>query len=307
MRRRQFLTLLGGLAVSPHAVRAQQGERMRRIGVLMAIVEGDPEYQAFLGAFRDGLQKLGWTEAGNIRIDYRWTGAETDAIQRFAKELVALQPDLILSSSTATTAALLKLTRTIPIIFTIAVDPIGSGFVASLPRPGGNVTGFINLDPNMVGKWLELLKEIAPHVTRVAAVYRPQTAPYFEIYLRPFKIAAQSLGMEAIVTPVSDMAGFESVCAAEASQPNSSIVLVPDPYMSAHRLEIASVAARHRLPSVYYNRAFADAGGLMSYGNDIADNYRRAAAYVNRVLRGEKPSELPVQFPAKFDLVINLK
>ena len=308
MRRREFITLLGGATVAwPLAARAQQSERVRRIGVLIAFPESDPEYQADVSAFRDGLQKLGWTEGRNIQIDSRWAGPEPEVIQRYAKELIARQPELILSSSTPTTAALLQLTRTIPIIFAVAVDPIGSGFVASLSRPGGNVTGFINLDPNMIGKWLELLKEIAPHVTRVAAVYHPETAPYFEIFAHPFKTAAQSLGVEAIVAPVHDMSGFESVCAAQARQPNGAIVLVPDPYMLAYRSEVTSVAARHRLPTVYYNRAFVDAGGLLSYGNDIRDNYRRAATYVDRVLKGEKPSELPVQFPVKFELVLNLK
>jgi putative ABC transport system substrate-binding protein len=307
MRRREFITLLGSAAAWPLAARAQQAERVRRVGALIAFAESDPEYQAHVGVFRDGLQKLGWTEGRNIQIDYRWAGPELDVIQRFAKELVALHPELILSSSTSTTAALLQQTRTVPIIFAVAVDPIGSGFVASLSRPGGNVTGFINLDPNMVGKWLELLKEIAPSVTRVAAVYHPETAPYFEIYVHPFKTAAQSLGVEAIVAPVRDMSEFESVCAAQARQPNGAIVLVPDPYMLAHRSEVTSVAARHRLPAVYYNRTFVDAGGLLSYGNDIRDNYRRAATYVDRVLKGEKPSELPVEFPVKFELMLNLK
>ena len=308
MKRREFITLLGGAAVSwPLAVRAQQSGRMRRIGALMAFSESDSEYQANVNAFRDGIQKLGWTEGRNIQIDFRWAGPEIEIIQRFAKELVALQPELILSSSTSTTAALLQQTRTIPIIFTVVVDPIGSGFVASLSRPGGNATGFINLDPNMVGKWLDLLKELAPHVTRVVAVYHPETAPYFEIYLKPFKTAAQSLGLEAIVASVHDMSGFESVCAAQARQPNSGIVLVPGPYMITHRTDITSLAARHRLPAVYFNRAFAEAGGLLSYGNDILDNYRRAATYVDRVLKGEKASELPVQFPVKFELVLNLK
>jgi putative ABC transport system substrate-binding protein len=308
MKRREFITLLGSAAAAwPLAARGQQSSRMRRVGALMAFAESDPEYQANVGAFRDGMQKLGWTEGRNIQIDYRWAGPETETIQRFAKELVALQPELILSSSTSTTAALLQQTRTIPIIFTVVVDPIGSGFVASLSQPGGNVTGFINLDPNMIGKWLELLKEIAPHVTRVVAVYHPETAPYYEIYLNPFKTAAQSLGVEAIVAPVHDISGFESVCAAQARQPNGGIVLVPDPYMITHRADITSLAARHRLPAVYFNRAFAEVGGLLSYGNDILDNYRRAATYVDRVLKGEKASELPVQFPVKFELVLNLK
>ena len=311
MKRREFITLIGGGAASlllwPLAARAQQGSGVRRIGALMAASENDPEYQAFLAAFREGLQKLGWAEGRNIQIDTRWAGLDTEATRRFAKELVGLAPDLILSSSTFTTAALLQQTRTIPIIFANIVDPVGSGFVASLPRPGGNVTGFINLEPSMVGKWLELLKEIAPRVARVAAVYHPQTAPYVQIYLDPFKATAPSFGIETIVAPVRDMSEFESVCAAQARQPNGGLFVVPDPYMIAHRSEVASLAARYRLPAVYINRAFADAGGLLSYGNDILDNYRRAASYADRILKGEKPGELPAQFPVKFELVINLK
>jgi len=311
MKRREFIALLGGAAASlllwPLAARAQQSSGMRRIGALMAASENDAEYQGFLAAFREGLQKLGWAEGRNIQIDARWAGLDTEATRRLAKELVGLQPDLILSSSTFTTAALLQQTRTIPIIFANIVDPIGAGFVASLPRPGGNVTGFINLEPSMVGKWLELLKEIAPRVMRVAAVYHPETAPYVQIYLDPFKATAPSFGIETIVAPARDMSKFESICVAQARQLNGGLFVVPDPYMLAHRSEVASLAARYRLPAVYINRAFADAGGLLSYGNDILDNYRRAASYADRILKGEKPGELPVQFPVKFELVINLK
>jgi putative ABC transport system substrate-binding protein len=308
VRRRQFITLLGGMAVvCPFAARAQQPERIRRIGVLMMYAESDAQAQALVAVFRAGLRDLGWTEDHRLRLDYRWATSDSESIQRSAKELVALQPVLILSSSTPTTASLLQQTRTIPIIFANIVDPVGSGFVASLPRPGGNVTGFLNLETSMTGKWLELLKEIAPRVARVAIVFNPSTAPYAEIYLTPFNAAAASLGMETIVAPVRDMTELDTVIAAQARDPNGGLMLMPDGFMFAHHAEIASLAARYRLPAVSSYRAFAKAGGLLSYGNDILDNYRRAATYADRILRGEKPSELPVQFPVKFELVINLK
>jgi putative tryptophan/tyrosine transport system substrate-binding protein len=308
MKRREFITLLGGAAAAwPLAVRAQQTERVRRIGVLMSFAESDPEAQAWLAAFREGLQKLGWTEGRNVRIDYRWVMFDLVSIQRSAKEVVALQPDLILSASTPVTASLLRETRTIPIIFTNIVDPVGSGFVKSLSRPGGNITGFLNLEPSMGGKFLELLKEIAPKVARVAMFFNPVTAPYADIYLNPLKAAATSFGVEVIVAPVRDMTELETIIAALAREPNGGLIPMPDGSMNAHRAEITSLAARYRLPGVYFNRSFSHLGGLLSYGNDIGDNYRRAAGYVDRILKGEKPSELPVQFPVKFELVINLK
>ncbi len=309
MRRREFITLLGGAAAAwPLAARAQQPERMRRIGVLMAYAESDREGQACVAAFREGLQKLGWTEGRNIRIDTRWaTPGDAEAMQRFAKELVALQPDLILSHNTPTTAALLQQTRTIPIIFANVSDPVGSGFVASFPRPGGNVTGFTNMEPTMAGKWLELLKEIAPRVNRVAFLFNPATAPYAEYYLNPFKAAAASFAVEAIAAPVRDTSELESVIAAQAREPNGGLIVMPDTFTTAHRAEITSLAARYRLPAVYPFRFFTELGGLLSYGNDLLDNFRRAATYADRILKGAKPSELPVQAPVKFELVINLK
>jgi putative ABC transport system substrate-binding protein len=307
MRRREFITLLGGAAAWPNAVHAQQPERMRRIGVLMMYAESDAQAHALVAVFRAGLRDLGWTEDHNIRLDYRWATSDSESIQRSAKELAALQPDLILSSSTPTTASLLQQTRTIPIIFANIVDPVGSGFVASLPRPGGNVTGFLNLEASMTSKWLELLKEIAPRVTRVAIFFNPSTAPYAEIYLTPFNAAAASLGVETIVAPVRDMTELDTVIAAQARDPNGGLMVMPDGFMFAHHAEIASLAARYRLPTVSSYRAFPKAGGLLSYGNDILDNYRRAATYADRILKGEKPSELPVQFPVKFELVVNLK
>ena len=273
----------------------------------MGFAESDREGQAFVAAFREGLQKLGWTEGRNIRIDYRWTALDRELIQQFAKELVALQPDLILTQSTPATAELLQQTRTIPIVFGLLADPIGSGFVASFPQPGGNVTGFVTMQPTMAGKWLELLKEIAPRVARVAMLFNPATAPYAEYWLNPFKAAAASFAVQAIVAPVHDTPELESVVAAQAHEPNGGLIVMPDTFTTEHRSEITSLAARYHLPAVYPYRVFAEFGGLLSYGDDLTDNFRRAASYVDRILKGEKPSELPVQAPVKFELVINLK
>jgi putative tryptophan/tyrosine transport system substrate-binding protein len=309
MRRRRFITLLGGAAVAwPLAARAQQSDRVRRIGVLMAFAESDREGQALVAAFREGLQKLGWAEGRNIRIDYRWaTPGDAESRQRFAKELVALQPDLILSHSTPNTATLLQQTRTIPIVFAQVADPVGSGFVASFPRPGGNVTGFIVMDGLMAGKWLELLKEIAPRVSRVALLFNPATAPFAEIFVKPFKAAAESFAVEAMAAPVHDTSELEATVAAQTRAPNSGLIVMPDSFLNARAVEITSLAARYRLPVVYPYRFYAEHGGLLSYGVDLLDNYRRAATYADRILRGQKPSELPVQAPVKFELVINKK
>ena len=224
-----------------------------------------------------------------------------------AKELVGSQPELIFSTNTPATATLLQQTRTIPIVFVQVTDPVGSGFVASIPRPGGNVTGFITMAPTMASKWVELLKEIAPRVNRVAMLFNPTTATYFEYYLNPFKAAAPSLAVEAIAAPARDVSELESVIAAQARAPNGGLIAMPDSFLNAHRAEATSLAARYRLPAVYAFRQFTEDGGLLSYGNDIVDNYRRAATYVDRVLKGEKPADLPVQAPTKFELVINLK
>jgi putative tryptophan/tyrosine transport system substrate-binding protein len=251
MRRRDFITLLSGAAAWPLAARAQQGDRRRRIGVLMGHAESDPEAQAHFAAFLDGLQKLGWTEGGNTRIDTRWaTPGDAESMQRFAKELVA-KPDLILSNTTPTTTALLRQTRTIPIVFAIVGDPIGSGFVASFPRPGGNVTGFNVSEPTQAGKWVELLKEIAPRVARVAMLFNPASATYAEYWLNPFNAAAASFAVEAISAPVRDGSELDSVVAAQAREPNSGLIAMPDSFTDAHRVEITSLAARYRLPAAY--------------------------------------------------------
>jgi putative ABC transport system substrate-binding protein len=308
LRRRQFITALGGAAVAwPIVAGAQQPERMRRIHVLMAYAESDPEGQALVAAFREGLQKLGWTESRNVRIETRWATADLELMQRFATEIVALQPDLILTQNTPTTAAMLQQTRSIPIIFATGSDPVGSGFVASFARPGGNVTGFIDMEASLASKWLGLLKEIAPRVARVAFLFNPATAPFAEYYLNPFKAAAPSLAVEAIAAPVHDTSSLESVIAAQASEPSGGLIVMPETFLNVHRAEVTSLAARYRLPTVYPWRFYTKLGGLLSYGIDLPDNYGRAAIYADRILKGVKPSELPVQAPVKLLLVINLK
>ena len=308
MRRRDFITLLGGTAaVCPLTVRAQQSERMRHIGVLMAFSENDPEAQSWAGGFREELGKLGWIEGHNIQIDTRWATADVELLQRFAKQLVALQPDLILTGSTPATAAMRQQTNTIPIVFAMVGDPVGSGFVASLSRPGGNLTGFTPIENSLGGKWVELLKEVAPRVARVAMVFDPAMAPFASYYLNPFKAAAATLGMEAMVSPVDDMPALERVVASSAREPNSGLIVMPDAFMIGHHTDITSLVARYRVPTVYPFRIFAEVGGLVSYGSNALDEFRRAASYADRILKGAKPSELPVQTPINFDLVINLK
>ena len=302
--RRELLAALGGAAAWPLAARAQQAERMRRVGVLMSY----PEAQSEFASFMDELRKLGWVEGRNLRIDTRWgIPADPDSMHRFARELVALQPDLILSQSTPATAALLQETRIIPIVFAIVADPVGSGFVASLARPGGNATGFVVTESSLGGKWLELLREIAPRVTRVAALFNPAMAPYAEYYLKPFKAAAPSFAVEAIAAPVRDRSKLASILATQAREPNGGIIVMPDAFTNTYGAEITALAARYGLPAVYPFRYFTEFGGLLSYGVDQADNFRRAATYADRILKGAKPAELPVQAPVKFELVINLK
>jgi putative tryptophan/tyrosine transport system substrate-binding protein len=307
--RREFIfTLSGAVVALPFATHAQQADRVWRIGALMGYAESDPEAQTNVAAFREGLQKLGWTEGHKIRMDTRWVPPENAGPrEQFAKELIALQPDLILSHTTPTTAALLRETRTIPIIFASVSDPIGSGFVATLSRPGGNVTGFTTIEASLGGKWLELLKEIAPHVNRVAFLFNPETATYAEYYLKLFKTAAATFAVQATTAPVRDRSEVESVIATLAGEPNGGLIVMPDSFPIAHRAEITSLAARYRLPAVYPFRIFAEVGGLLAYGVDLSDNFRRAASYADRILKGEKPGELPVQGPAKFEFVINLK
>ena len=309
MQRRQFITLLGGAAMSVSRAATAQSPagKLARIGVLIAHAESDPESQARVAAFREGLLKLGWIDNRTVRIDTRWATDDVERVQRAAQELVASQPDLILSSDATTTKALLRYTHTIPIIFATVVDPVGYGFVASLPRPGGNVTGFINLEGSIAGKWLQLLKEVAPRMRRAAFLFNPATTPSAEILLDSFRTAAASLAVEATGVPVDDSAGLETAIVAHARTPDGGLVLTPSSFMNKRSAQIITLAARFGLPAVYPFRYYAEAGGLLSYGNDQADNYRRAADYADRILKGTKPGEHPVQTPVKFELTVNLK
>jgi putative tryptophan/tyrosine transport system substrate-binding protein len=307
MRRRDFIKgIVGSATTWPVVARAQQIS-VRKIGVLMASAENDPQYQASLAVFWEELRNLGWTEGHNIRADVRWAALNAEAMRRFASDLVALQPDLILSNDTPTTAALLQQTRTIPIVFATVSDPVGSSFVASLAHPGGNASGFSTIESSLGGKWLELLKEVAPHVTRAILLFNPSTAPYFGFVVKSFEAAASSHGVQAITAPVHDMAALEAIITAQAREPNAGLIVLNEDFTIAHRVEIISLAARYQLPTIYPFRFFAELGGLMSYGVDLVDNFRRAAIYADRILKGEKPADLPVQAPSKFQLVINLK
>jgi putative tryptophan/tyrosine transport system substrate-binding protein len=308
VNRRAFISLIGGGAAAawPLAARAQQDDRMRRLGILMAGAESDPQYQADVAVFREGLQKLGWVDGQNIRIEVRWAGFDAETMRRYAKELIALQPDLILSNDTPTTATLLQQTRSVPIVFATVADPVASGFVASFAQPGGNATGFAVYEASLGGKWLELLKEIVPSVSRVVVIFNPATAPFAEYHLKSLNNAATSFGVEARIAHVSDVSELETAVATQAREPNSGLIVLNEDFMIAHRVEIISLAARYRLPAVYPFRFFAELGGLISYGVNLNDNFRRAVPYADRILRGAKPSELPVQAPVKFELVINL-
>src|SRR5437660_8204177 len=266
MRRREFILALGGAAAWPLAVRAQ-GERRRRIGVLMGWPESDHRAQSWVAALREELRKLGWTEGRNIEIDTRWAAADVEPMKRFAKELIALQPDLMVTGSTPATAAMLEQTHIIPIVFVLVADPVGSGFVASYPRPGGNVTGFTSIEPTMAGKWLELLKDIAPRVVRVVFLFNPQTATYAQGYLSPFKAAAGSLGVQAVIAPVHDMSEVEFLISTSA--PNSGVLVMPDIFTESHRAEIAALAVRYGMPTVNWSRSFTEVGGLLSYGSYV--------------------------------------
>jgi ABC-type uncharacterized transport system substrate-binding protein len=304
--RRDFITLLGGAtAMWPLAARAQQGDRMRRIGVLMGIADSTLG-QSYLTALLDGLRVLGWTDGHNARVDIRWAAGSTDQTRAFAKELIDGRPDVIVAQNTQVVAALLLETRTLPIVFVNVTDPVGSGFVTNFSRPGGNVTGFTGFEPSMAGKWLELLKEIAPRVTRAALVFNPEAGPYL-VFLRPAETAAASLGMEVVPTPVHNKFEIEHALDGLAREPNSGLIMLPDNFTAINRELIISRSARYRIPAAYPFRYIPPEGGLISYGVDVADLYRRAAPYVDRILRGAQPADLPVQSPTKFVLGINLK
>jgi len=306
MRRRAFITLLGGAAAWPLAARAQQRERMRRIGVLAAAAEDEPEMKARLAVFRQGLEKLGWSEDRNVRVDTRFAAGRADQFQVLSKELVALKPDAILAHTTPVAAALQRESRAIPIVFISVSDPIGSGFVASLARPGGNLTGVLQYEASITGKWLAMLKEIAPGLARAALLANPKTTAY-DYFRRSAEALAPSLAIELVPSPVENATDIERAIESLVRASNGGLILPPDSTTLLHRDLIISLANRHRLPAVYSLRAYVAAGGLMSYDTNQVEAARLAATYVDRILRGAKPADLPVQAPTKYETVLNLK
>ncbi len=305
MRRRAFITLLGAAAAWPLAARAQQSEQVRRIGVLMHTGADEPEAQARLAAFMQGLQELGWAVGRNMRIDYRWSVGDTARLYKDAAELVALRPEVILAGVGGTTSALLPASRTVPIVYAQGIDPVGNGYADSLARPGGNATGFIQFEYGLAGKWMELLKEITPGVTRVAVLREPGAAAIGQWAI--IQAVAQSLGVELKPIWLPNASEIERTISAFAGSPNGGLIVAVSAAALVHRELIVTLAARHRLPAVYAYRVFVTSGGLITYGPDISSQYRRAAGYVDRILKGEKPGDLPVQAPTKYELVINLK
>jgi putative ABC transport system substrate-binding protein len=307
IKRRDFVALLGGAAVAwPLAARAQPADRMRRIGVLMSTTADDPEGQARIAAFQQGLQQFGWAIGHNVRIDSRWPAGDPERFRRYAAELVALSPDVILATGSAAAAPLLQATRTVPIVFVIVPDPVGAGFVNNLARPGGNATGFIQFEYGISGKWLELLKQIAPGVTRAAILRDPAISAGIGQF-GAIQAVAPSLGVEASPVNVRDPDEIERAVADFARSPNGGLIITGSALAVVHRHLIITLAAKHQLPAIYFQRTLVADGGLISYGADLLDQYRRAAGYVDRILKGEKPADLPVQRPTKYQMVINLK
>jgi putative tryptophan/tyrosine transport system substrate-binding protein len=305
--RRKFIATLSGTAFAwPLAARAQ-GERMRRIGVLMTPAENDPDARSGVEVFRQGLHELGWSEGRNLQIDYRWGGGDVGRIKVFAKELIDLSPDVIVGHTTPSVVALRQETHSIPIVFLTVTDPVGQGFVASLAHPGGNITGFQVFEFSLGAKWMDTLKQIAPSLTRVATFFNPETAPYYPLYLRTIEKAASSFAVELIAVEVHDDAEIERAISTLAREPDGGLIVFPDSFNVVHRQTIIALVERYRLPAIYDFRYFAVDGGLISYGTDEIDLFRRTPTYVDRILKGEKPGDLPVQQPTKFELVINLK
>jgi putative ABC transport system substrate-binding protein len=307
MKRREFITMLGGAALAwPLPARAQQSERVRRVGVLMSSAAGDPDAQLRVTAFENGLRDLGWIKGRNLRLEYRWAD-NADLLRTYATELARMAPDLILANSTPVMAALQEQRPTVPVVFTQVTDPIGQGLVSNLGHPGGNLTGFTSFEFSIGSKWLETLKQVAPHVTRVALLFNPATAPFADLFWRPIEAAAQSFAIAPVSVGARNTDELERMVEAFAREPNGGLMVLPDVSTVNHRALIIALAARLRLPAVYPFRSFVVSGGLLSYGTDVADVFRRAASYVDRILRGTGPGELPIQPPAKYELVINLK
>jgi putative tryptophan/tyrosine transport system substrate-binding protein len=306
MRRRRFIAVLGGATAWPLAGHAQQAARLRRVGAVLLWPENDPMARASVTAFRQALERFGWVESKNLRIDYRFAAGDLTLFEAYATELIGLMPDAILASTPPAVAALSKQTHTIPIVFVLVVDPVGLGFVQSLARPGGNITGFSSYDAPIMGKWLQLLKEVSPSVARVAVIFNPDIAPHAPLFNRTIEAAASSLGMTVRLASVHDDLGIEEAIAAQVREPGGGLVTLPDPFTAAHRDAIVAAAARHSLPLIG-TREFPLAGGLMSYWFNPVDVYAEAASYIDRILKGASPADLPVQQPTKFSLVINLK
>jgi putative ABC transport system substrate-binding protein len=309
VKRRDFITILGGAAVWPLGVRAQQRERVRRLAAVMGgrNADTDMEGRAWFAAFRTALEGLGWVEGRNFRADYRWPSGDMERMETIAKDFVEQKPDVIFAGNTPSVLALLRQTRTIPIVFTNLSDPIGTGIVENLTRPGANATGFTAYEYSLAGKWLELLKEIAPSVTRVAVLFNPEGAPYARHYLSFIERSAPAFGMAVTGAPIRSITEIEAAIEAQARVPGGGLIVLPETFTFTHRAQQIAVAARHRLPAIYALRAQALDGGLLSYGPDTVDLYRRAASYVDRILRGERPGDLPIQQPVKYELLINVK
>jgi putative tryptophan/tyrosine transport system substrate-binding protein len=309
MRRRDFIAgIVSAAAAWPIVAWGQRNERVRRVGVLMGWDESDSASQAWFSGFIHGLSELGWTVGRNLQVDVRWSGDRVDRIRAVAKELVELRPDMILAGGTPATAALQRETRTIPIVFGVVSDPVGDGFVASLPRPGGNLTGFIFTEGAMAGRWLELLKEIAPKIKRAAGIFNPDTAPGGGTYYLPaFEAAAQKLNVAAITAPVRSEVEIDAVMTSLGREPGGGLILMPGSFSVVHRASIILLAARNSVPAVFSTSESAKLGGLISYGPDVGDIFRRAAPYVDRILRGAKPADLPVQLPVKFTMAVNVR
>jgi putative tryptophan/tyrosine transport system substrate-binding protein len=308
MRRREFIALVGGAIVAlPFGAAAQQDEHVRRIGVLMGFAESDPTAQSWVAAFRDALAKLGWAEGSNLRIELRWSAADPDRIRTLAKEVVELRPDAIFDQTTPVTGALARETQTIPIVFVYVADPIGSGFAPSLARPGGSITGFTYLEPTTGGKWVGLLKEIAPRTGHVAVLFNPATTPPLKFYMPSIQAAASSLAVEASSAPVHARDEIEGVITAQARNTGGGLLVMPDVFNDANRELIIALAARSGVPAIYPRPVFAESGGLIAYGADLTEQFRQAAGYIDRILKGANPGDLPIQQPTKFELVINVK
>jgi putative ABC transport system substrate-binding protein len=307
MRRRDFITALSAVAVWPISARAQRAGSVPNIGVLMAGAEASPENGPRIAAFRQALKELGWNEGGNVRIDYRWSGGQSELINRYADELVALAPDVILANSTPVISALKSRTSSLPVVFALAIDPVGLGHVKSLSHPGGNFTGFTFIGVELIGKWMELLRDCSPSLTRASLLFNPATSPAYEAFVREIDASRAPGAVEIAAMPVRSDSEMEAGIRLLGERPNNGLMIGPDPFNQVRIKQIAQLAAQHRVPTVSVYRTFAAAGGLMAYGPDTADVFRRAAAYVDRILKGAKPAELPVQQPDKFEFVINLK